>query len=66
MSELIDTQELTPTQAVDIYEGGVIWIHDNAIGQDIELDAIAATKLYDFLLLHMDRLHRHAQRKDVP
>jgi hypothetical protein len=63
MSELIDRIELSGWQEADIREGGVIWLHDNGTGQDIRLDAKAATKLYDFLLLHMDRIYRHAQTK---
>jgi hypothetical protein len=63
MTELIDHIELSGWQEADIREGGVIWIHDNGTGQDIKLDARAATKLYDFLALHMDRIHRHARAR---
>jgi hypothetical protein len=59
MSEFIDHLELSESQEADIREGGVIWIHDNGTAQDIRLDAKAATLLFDFLLLHQDRLIRH-------
>ena len=62
MAELIDQQELAQTQYADLLEGGEVWIHDNATFQDIKLDAKAATKLLDFLLLHRDRLQRHAEQ----
>lgn len=58
---MVDDEELGTHQTVDLREGGEIWIHDNATFQDIKLDAQAATQLMDFLLLHGDRLHRHAQ-----
>ncbi len=61
MAELIDSIELSSHQVVDVREGGEVWIHDNRTFQDIQLDALAATKLYDFLQLHMDRLHHHAK-----
>ncbi len=60
---IIDCETLSNDQSVEVYEGGVIWLHDNGTGQDIELDAQAASKLYDFLLLHRDRIHRAAQAK---
>jgi len=59
MAELIDHVELGESQEADIREGGVVWIHDNGMAQDIKLDAKAATLLIDFLLLHQDRLIRH-------
>src|SRR5204862_2226878 len=59
MTEFIDHVELDKSQEADIREGGVIWIHDNGTAQDIKLDAKAATLLFDFLLLHQDRLIRH-------
>lgn len=59
MAELIDEVELAENQAAELFEGGVLWIHDNGQIQDIELDAKAATLLFDFLLLHQERLIRH-------
>jgi|GEM_PF-4754512 len=61
MTELIDQRELAQMQYVDLLEGGEIWIHDNATCQDIKLDAKSAMKLAGFLLLHQERLSRHAQ-----
>jgi hypothetical protein len=67
MAELIDHVELGESQEADIREGGVVWIHDNSTFQDIELDAKVASKLFDFLLLHQDRIHRAAEdRKETP
>ena len=59
MPELIDAVELAASQAAELFDGGVVWIHDNGTHQDIELDAKAATLLFDFLLLHQERLIRH-------
>ena len=66
MAELIDSVELATSQAAELYEGGVLWLHDNGTAQDIKLTARAATLLYDFLLLHQERLirHRDAQSKN--
>lgn len=66
MTELIDTVELAPHQTVDLRAGGEVWIHDNATFQDIKLEAGPATRLFDFLLLHQDRLNRHARLGDAP
>jgi hypothetical protein len=71
MSILIDGEALSNTQCVEIYEGSDIWIIQTAMVEvdakpnaEIRLDARAATKLYDFLLLHMDRIHRAAESHD--
>lgn len=70
MAALIDYEEISKDQYVELYEGGEVWIHDNSTFQDIKLDASAATKLFDFLLLHQDRLTRWAREmnksSDVP
>lgn len=52
-------------QVAEIYEGGMVRLHDNNAFQDIELTARAATLLFDFLLLHQEQLirHRDAQSK---
>ena len=65
MAELIDYVELATMQVAELHEGGIVWIHDNDTREDIKLDAIAATLLFDFLLLHQERLirHRDAQEK---
>lgn len=60
MPELIDYQELAPSQEADIRSGCEVWIHDNGTGQDIKLDAKGAEKLYDFLLKHIERIIRQA------
>ena len=65
MAELIDYVELDKRQEADIREGGVVWLHDNGTAQDIKLEALAATKLFDFLLLHQDRLTRHAKELEA-
>ena len=56
MAELIDTVELSPSQYVDLYANREVWIHDNSTFQDIQLEAGPATKLFDFLLLHQERV----------
>ena len=61
MAELFDYVELAEMQVAELYEGGVIWLHDNGTQEDIRLDAKAATLLFDFLLLHQERLIRHAK-----
>lgn len=63
MAELIDAQELSTSQMAELHEGGEVWIHDNGTAQDIKLEAGPATLLFDFLLLHQDRLIRH---RDAP
>src|SRR6266516_3976099 len=68
MAELIDSVELASSQSAELFEGGVIWLHDNATFQDIKLEAKAATLLFDFLGLHYERLirHRDAQASAAP
>ncbi len=70
MAERIDKEQISKAILAELYEGGKILLtetpEDPFLLTIIELDASAATKLYDFLLLHMDRLHRHAQaQKEV-
>jgi len=59
MAELIDYQELAPSQIAELHEDSEVWIHDNGTFQDIKLGAKAATLLFDFLLRHQERLLHH-------
>lgn len=68
MAELIDKAQLSLQQRVELLEGGKIALiedkHDPFLPPfSIELDAKAATLLFDFLLLHQERLIRH---RDAP
>jgi hypothetical protein len=67
---LIDGEALSDDQLVEIYAGDDVRIIQVAMiaeaakpNAEIRLDAKAATKLYDFLLLHMDRIHRVAEAR---
>lgn len=62
MGKLFDFEEVGTHQVADIQDGDV-WIHDNALFQDIKLDAKAALKLLDFLTLHQEHLKKHAQQE---
>lgn len=65
MAKVVEQVELAPMQYADLLENGEVWVHDNEAAQDIKLDALAATKLYDFMLLHMTRLQEVAQGQKV-
>jgi hypothetical protein len=61
MAALVDRMELSQHQRVELYEGGVTWIVQEAVSgvkpaQKIRLDAAAATMLLDFLLLNEEDL----------
>jgi hypothetical protein len=61
MAEIVDRMELSHNQRVELYEEGVTWIVQEAIpgarvAQEIKLDAAAATRLFDFLLLYEEQL----------
>jgi len=63
MAALVDRMELSHNQRLELYEEGVTWIVQEAIpgarvGQEIKLDAAAATQLLDFLLLYQEQLAR--------
>ena len=69
MAELIDKAQLGPDQRAELYEGGKILIIDDSTDPFLQgiitLEALPATKLYDFLLLHMSRLARHRDAQKV-
>lgn len=61
MAVIIDRMELSHNQRVELYEKGVTWIVQEAVlgvraAQEIKLDAAAATRLFDFLLLYEEQL----------
>ncbi len=61
MAVIIDHMELSNNQRVELYEEGVTWIvQEQVLGvkaaQEIKLDAAAATRLFDFLLLYEEQL----------
>ncbi len=63
MAALVDCMELSHHQRVELYEEGVMWIVQAAVpgarvAQEIKLDAAAATRLLDFLLLYEEELVR--------
>lgn len=63
MAAIIDRMELSHNQRVELYEEGVTWIVQEAVpgmkaAQEIKLDAAAATRLLDFLLLYEEQLVR--------
>ena len=63
MAVIIDRMELSNDQRVELYEEGVTWIVQAAVpgarvAQEIKLDAAAATRLLDFLLLYEEQLVR--------
>jgi hypothetical protein len=63
MAVIIDCMELSNDQRVELYEEGVTWIVQAVVpgvqaAQEIKLDAAAATKLFDFLLLYEEALAR--------
>jgi len=63
MAALIDRMELNSNLRVELYEEGVTWIVQKPVpgvkaAQEIKLDAAAATRLFDFLLLYQELLVR--------
>jgi hypothetical protein len=63
MAETIDRMELSQHQRVELYEEGVTRLVQAAVpgermAQEIKLDAAAATRLLDFLLLYEEELVR--------
>lgn len=67
MAALIDGEALGTTQRVELYEEGIVWIIDTDKAEnrkEIKLDAAAATRLFDFLQLHQDRLSRQAHAQE--
>ncbi len=63
MAVIIDRMELSQHQHVELYEEGVTWIVQERVSgikpaQEIKLDAVAATQLFDFLLLYQEQLVR--------
>ena len=63
MAAIIDRMELSKSQRVELDEDGITWLVQ-ALGpggqtaQTIRLDAAAATRLFDFLLLYQEELVR--------
>ena len=63
MAEIVDRMELSQHQRVELYEEGVTWIVQEQVpgvkaAQEIKLDAAAAARLFDFLLLYEEQLVR--------
>ena len=63
MAEIIDRMELSHHQRVELDEEGVTWLVQAVVPgvqtvQTIKLDAAAATRLFDFLLLYQEELVR--------
>jgi hypothetical protein len=63
MAVIIDRMELSNDQRVELYGEGVTWIVQEAVPgvkqvQEIKLDAAAATRLFEFLLVFEEQLVR--------
>lgn len=63
MAEIIDSMELSKNQRVELDEECVTWLVQEAVpgvkaAQKIRLDAAAAARLLDFLLLNEEDLVR--------
>jgi len=63
MAEIIDRMELSHNQRVELDEEGVTWLVQAVVpgvkpAQTMRLDAAAATRLFDFLLLYQEELVR--------
>ncbi len=63
MAAIIDRMELSQHQRVELDEEGVTWLAQEQVpgvkpAQTIRLDAVAATRLLDFLLLYEEQLVR--------
>ncbi len=63
MAVIVDRMELSNDQWVELYEEGVMWIVQARVpgvqpAQEVKLDAAAATKLLDFLLLYEEQFVR--------
>ena len=63
MAALLDWMELSQAQRVELDEDGVTWLVQARVpgvmaAQKIRLDAAAATRLLDFLLLYQEQLAR--------
>lgn len=63
MAAIIDSMELSQAQRVELDEAGVTWLVQARVPgvkalQTIRLDAAAATRLFDFLLLYQEELIR--------
>jgi hypothetical protein len=63
MAAMIDRMELSQHQRVELYEEGVVWIvQEPGDGgkpkQEIKLDAAAAVRLFDLLLVYEEPLVR--------
>lgn len=61
MAEIIDRMELSKDQRVELDEDCMTWIVQAPVSgvkatQKIRLDAAAATRLFDFLLLYEEHL----------
>ncbi len=61
MAVIIDRMELSNNQRVELYEEGVTWIVQEQVpgvkaAQEIKLDAAAATRLFEFLLVYEEQL----------
>lgn len=68
MNERIDVKALSVTQLAELFESGKVLLtcttEDPFLPTFIELDAKAATLLFDFLLLHQERLIRHRDAQE--
>ena len=63
MAEIIDRMELSQSQHVELDEVGITWLVQTRVpavqaAQTMRLDAAAATRLFDFLLLYQEELVR--------
>lgn len=62
MAEIIDHMELSKSQRVELDENGITWLvqalEPGKPLQTMRLDAAAATKLFDFLLVYEEPLVR--------
>ncbi len=61
MATLLDSAPISSNQRVELYEEGILWIIDDDQHKEIKLDAAASTQLFDFLLLHQERLIKEAR-----
>ena len=64
MAIVIAKAQIGHHQRIKLYEADVLWFIDDEKHTEIELDGQASMQVFDFLLLHQDRLARHARSQE--
>lgn len=64
MAILIAKAQIGHHQRIKIYEEGILCLIDDEKRTEIKLDAQASMQVFDFLLLHQDRLARHVRSQE--